>query len=179
RPLPPISSRSPRRLRRLVEDWRAELRQPEQAERALTVVVEDAQVVGLVQIAQDHVEMPAVALFGGRERHFVRDELFNALGGELREQRRLGDRLVRREHDQRTAPGKQHERLHPRALPHVPAASNRHTGPRNKGTGRSLATALAGAQLAGGERAPEIKGDEGKRIGTASLYPPSPPTAIP
>ncbi len=75
-----------------MENRHPELGEPEQAKRALAVVVEDAQIVGFVQVAQDHVEMPAVALLGGRERQLIRDELVDTLGGKLRQQRRGGDR---------------------------------------------------------------------------------------
>ena len=70
---------------RLVEDRRAELGEPEQAKCALAVVIEDAQIVGLVQIPQDHDEMSAVALLGRRKRQLIGDELVDTFRGELRQ----------------------------------------------------------------------------------------------
>jgi len=43
-----------------VQDRGAELVQAEEAEGALAVVVEDAQIVGRVEVAQDDLEMAAV-----------------------------------------------------------------------------------------------------------------------
>jgi hypothetical protein len=81
-------------LLRLVQDRAAEFGQTEQAERALAVVVENAQIVALVQIPDHHIEMAAVALARELERELVRDELVDPLGTELVDQARLGDRSV-------------------------------------------------------------------------------------
>lgn len=44
-----------------MEDRRAEIGEGEQAECALAIEIEHAQIVGFMQIAQDDVEVPAIA----------------------------------------------------------------------------------------------------------------------
>lgn len=84
----------------------------EQAEGTLTVEVEDAQIVGFVQIAKHDLEVVALALLGEGQRDLVGDELVDALGAELLQQSRVGEGGMRGQNDQRPAAGKQQGGFH-------------------------------------------------------------------
>jgi hypothetical protein len=58
----------------------------EQAKRAVTVVVQDSQIVLLAKIALDDKEVGAIALLSQRNGNFVCQELVDSLSLELLEQ---------------------------------------------------------------------------------------------
>ena len=58
---------------------RAQLGEPEQPVGALAIIVEHAQIVGLLEVLLDYGEVPAIALLGELERDLVGDEFLDAL----------------------------------------------------------------------------------------------------
>jgi ATP-dependent exoDNAse (exonuclease V) alpha subunit len=78
---------------------------------------EHPQIVGFREVAHDDLEVAAVALLGDGKWDFIGDELIDTLRPQLIEQRRIGQRTVRRNDHQRSAAGEHECGLHAVLLP--------------------------------------------------------------
>ena len=84
--------RGSRTLSALEHHGCGELFEPKEAKRPLTIQIENAKIIGFVQILHGKLEMPAISLLRHREGHLIGDEFLDAFCLKFLDKRRIGER---------------------------------------------------------------------------------------
>ncbi len=90
---------------RIVDDRSAQLIESEQRERALSIVVEDAKIVGFVQVVEDYLKVAAITRFRDIQRQIIGKKSFDTLRFQFSKQCGSGNGIVGRKNDHWTASG--------------------------------------------------------------------------
>ena len=90
---------------RVVDDRGAQLVQSEKRERTFSIVIEDAKIIGFVQVVEDNLKVATVTFFRDVHRQIIGKKTFDALCFQFLEQDRVGHRIVRCENDDWAASG--------------------------------------------------------------------------